>query len=135
MRALFFSACLLLVLGLAVPHVAQAASADGEVVDEPICFNVVSQAPYTVYGSFITNFFTRDDGARARHRSNFRLETNQKAEFCTYGPFYEGRKLELVIRTLVPVFTCKTALSGDIVVSGRRKPEGGTETWAACLEQ
>ena len=106
---------------------------EGEVVTDPICFNVINNAPYTVFGTFITNIYTAEDGSKARHRSNFRLEAGFKSEFCTYGPFYEGRKLELVLRTLIPVFSCKTGINGDIMIYGRKKPEGGTDTWAVCL--
>lgn len=138
MKGFFLPACFALILLLSAPVMAQeglapSASAGGEVVADPICFNVINKAPYTVYGTFVTNTYTADDGTQARHRSNFRLETDYKSEFCTYGPFYEGRKLELVLRTLIPVFSCKTAITGDILIYGRRKPEGGTDTWAVCL--
>ena len=106
---------------------------DGEIVTDAICFNVINNAPYTVFGTFITNTYTAEDGTMARHRSNFRLEVGQQSQFCTYGPFYEGRKLELILRTLIPIFTCQTAITGDIIIQGRRKPEGGTDTWAVCL--
>lgn len=119
--------------GAQAPPLPVAPMPAGEILDEAVCFNVVNKAPYTVFGSFVTDTYTEDDGTSARHRSNFRLNENEQAEFCTYGPFYEGRKLEMVIRTLVPVFSCKTAITGDIVIQGRRKPEGGTETWAVCL--
>ena len=117
-----------------------------EIVQEPICFTVVNQAPYKVYGNFGTDYYTAEDGTKARHRSNFRLdEAGSKdpekgfpldsAEFCSYGPFYEGRKLDLVLRTLVPIFSCKTKIDqGPIIITGVRKPEGGTDTKAACLE-
>lgn len=154
MKAVLFLACLVLVFMVsgwssraqdAAPVPAAAASAlletpvvptptpEGDVVDQPICFNVINNAPYTVFGTFITNIYTAEDGTKARHRSNFRLEPNFKSEFCTYGPFYEGRKLELVLRTLIPVFSCKTGINGDIIIQGRKKPEGGTDTWAVCL--
>lgn len=107
-------------------------AADGEVISEPACFNIVNKAPYGVFGTFITNYYTADDGSRARHRSNFRLKTKEKAEFCTYGPFYDGQRLELVLRTLVPVFSCKTKIDEEIMIYGRRKAEGGTDTWAVC---
>lgn len=106
---------------------------DGEVVTDPVCFNIVNRAPFTVFGTLVSNVYTAEDGSKAKHRSNFRLEEGQTAPFCTYGPFYAGRKLELVLRTLIPVFSCKTGLYKDIEISGRRKPEGGTEVWAACL--
>ena len=140
MKAIFLFACFALFLMLPVALRAQQEPVaplltmpDGEVVREPVCFNVINKAPYSVMGSFVTNVYTTDDGGKARHRSNFRLESNYKSEFCTYGPFYEGRKLELVLRTLIPIFSCKTAVTGDILIYGRRKPEGGTDTWAVCL--
>ncbi len=117
-----------------------------DVVSEPICFLVVNEAPYKVYGSFNTDFYTKPDGMRARHRSNFRLEEAgamheegypiDKAEFCSYGPFYPGRKLELTLRTLVPIFDCQTRIDqGPIIIEGYRKEGafGGTETWVNCL--
>jgi len=115
-----------------------------EIVQEPICFTVRNEAPYKVYGSFITDYYTRPDGRKERHKSNFRLEEvgavhEEKgypldvAEFCSYGPFYPERKLEFVLRTLVPIFNCKTSIElGEIVIKGHRKPEGGTKTWAVC---
>jgi hypothetical protein len=106
---------------------------------------VKNEAPYKVYGNFITDYYTAPDGSRARHRSNFRLdEPGSKdaegnpadaAEFCSYGPFLPGRKLELVLRTLVPIFNCQTRIDqGPIVIKGFRKPEGGTETYAECYQ-
>jgi hypothetical protein len=117
-----------------------------EIVSEPYCFLVKNEAPYKVYGSFVTDYYTRPDGIQARHRSNFRLEEVgavhetegyplDVAEFCSYGPFYPDKKLELVIRTLVPIFSCKTKIDqGTIVIQGERKPEGGTDTRALCFE-
>lgn len=106
--------------------------AAGEVSKTAQCFKVINKAPYTVLGTFVTDVYTDDKGQQGRHRSNFRLDSDHASEFCTYGPYYEGGKLELVIRTLVPVFSCKTRVDADIVIHGRRKPEGGTDTWAVC---
>ncbi len=105
----------------------------GEVISEAQCFNVINKAPYTVFGSIHTNFFLRDDGIKTRHKSNFRFAAEERAEFCTYGPFYDDQKVELVLKTLIPIFKCKTRTEGDIIIYGRRKSEGGTETWATCL--
>ncbi len=116
-----------------------------EILSDPLCFNVRNEAPYKVYGNFGTDYYTAADGTKARHRSNFRLDEpgsvdeqgypSDRAEFCSYGPFYPDRKLEIVLRTLVPVFSCKTKIDqGEIVIKGRRKPEGGAETWAECYE-
>ena len=105
----------------------------GEVTQEPVCFNVMNEAPYSVYGGLESNELIRPDGIKTRHREQFRLETGRQARFCTTGPFYEGGKLRLVLRSLVPLFDCYTAVTGDIVIHGERLPEGGTKTWADCL--
>ena len=118
-----------------------------DIVTEPVCFMVRNEAPYNVYGTFITDYYTTEDGTRARHRSNFRLsamgetdpdtgEAADRAEFCTFGPFYPDRKLELVLRTLVPIFSCKTRVDqGEIVIKGYRKEDQpGTNTYAECYE-
>lgn len=116
-----------------------------EIISEPICFVLRNEAPYKVYGNFVTDYYTAPDGQQARHRSNFRLDEpgakdeqgnpSDSAEFCSYGPFYPDRKLELVLRTLVPIFSCKTRIDqGEIVIKGYKKPEGGTNTYAECYE-
>lgn len=135
-----------LVLLTLCPLPAKAQEMTGEIVQEPLCFKVRNEAPYKIYGNFGTDYYVAEDGTRARHRSNFRLEeagakdpqtgeAADAAEFCSYGPFYPDRKLELVLRTLVPIFSCKTKIDqGEIVVKGYRKPEGGTNTYAECYE-
>lgn len=104
----------------------------GEITKTPQCFNVINKAPYTVLGTVLSDVYHTPDGTAARHRSNFNLKTGEQTQFCATGPYYEGGKLELVIRTLVPVFSCKTRVDADIVINGRKKPEGGTDTWAVC---
>lgn len=119
----------------------------GEIVAEPICFLVINEADHSVNGSFVTDLYPRPDGKEARHRSNFRLEKagsihtekkypTDRAEFCSYGPFYEGRKLEFVVRTLFPVFSCKTNIeSGPIIIQSTPRvndPMGGFDISAQC---
>lgn len=139
MRIAFF----LLTAVFALPAAAQNEGKD--IVKEPLCFVLKNEAPYKVYGNFITDYFSSESGEQMRHRSNFRLEEAgakdaggqpaDKAEFCSYGPFLPDRKLELILRTLVPIFDCQTKIDqGPIVIKGYRKPEGGTETWAECYK-
>lgn len=141
MRRTFLFA--LILSALAVPAFAQNENLD--IVKEPICFAVRNQAPYKVYGNFATDNYITAEGIKARHRSNFRLDEpgtkdekgnpTDAAEFCSYGPFLPNRMLELTLRTLVPIFSCKTKIDqGEIIIKGHRKegPDGGTETWAEC---
>jgi hypothetical protein len=140
MKQVFLGIILGMILGMNVPAQAQ------DVVPEALCFVVRNEAPYKVYGTFGTDYYVNPEGIKARHRSNFRLDEagtkhpeegypTDRAEFCSYGPFYPDRKLDLVLRTLVPIFSCKTRIDqGEIVIKGFRKPEGGTETWAECYQ-
>lgn len=117
-----------------------------DVVSEPICFMVRNSAEFTMYGTIVTAEYTRPDGVIARHRSNFTLQAADsydeegypadRAEFCSYGPFFEGRKLELSIRTLFPVFSCQTRIDqGEIVLSvSRREDDTGYSYFAKCFE-
>lgn len=107
-------------------------TAEGEVVTTPLCFRVINEAPYTLMGSLYTNFYTDKERQKARHTSNFRLEPGQSQPYCSYGPFYEGQKLNLVLRSLVPLFSCKTALHSDIYLRGKVLENGGTQSWATC---
>lgn len=128
------------------PGIAVAQNENLDIVSEPICFSVRNEASYLIMGHFMTEQYTKPDGTISRHRSNFRLnaagEVNKntgepldRAEFCSYGPFFEGRKLEMVLRTLFPVFSCQTKIDqGEIIIKGEPKPEGGVRTWAECFE-
>lgn len=109
-------------------------TAEGEVLTTPLCFRIVNKAPYTMTGSLYTNFYVNKERQKARHTSNFRLETGQSQPFCSYGPFYEGRKLEVMLRSLVPIFRCKTKVEADIHLMGERLEGGGTKSWIVCQE-
>lgn len=126
--------------------IAQAGQA-GEIVQEPICFILLNEAEQTVFGAIRTDAYTNPDGSKSRHTSNFRLEAAgtmneegtfpvDRAEFCSYGPFFEGRKLELTLKTLFPVFDCKTNVESGPVVITRKEitddPMGGYKLSATC---
>ncbi len=119
----------------------------GEIVPKPICFVVINSAPHSVNGGFITDLYKKPDGSKSRHKSNFRLKKagathpekgypTDRAEFCSYGPFYPGRKLEFFISTLFPVFSCKTNVeSGPITITSTPRtdtPMGGVRMSAKC---
>ena len=116
-----------------------------DIIKEPICFILRNEAPYKVYGVFSTDHFVRPDGIKTRHRANFRLdpagtlnpetkEPTDRAEFCSYGPFFPDRTLELTLRTLVPIFSCRTHIDkGEIIIKGEKTADG-TKTWAECFE-
>jgi len=111
----------------------------------PQCFIVRNTTPNKVFGHIETDFFPRDDGLKTRHRSTFKLlplgERDKKsgdfldrAQFCTTGPFYPGGKVVLELKTLFPVFSCKTRVDqGEILIESLRI-DGDYELWATCYE-
>jgi hypothetical protein len=109
-------------------------SNEGIVSSDLKCFSLVNRAPYTVHGTIITDYYTTQSGVSARHRENFRLETNESNEYCAAGPFFGEDKdqLKLVIRTIVPIFSCNFKAKGEIAIRGEVLKEGGTKTWAEC---
>ena len=93
-----------------------------------------------------TDYFVfNDQGDKTRHVSTIRLEAagstdpktgqlTDRADICASGPFYPGRQLDLTLRTLFPVFSCKTRIDkGEIVIKAERKADdSGVDMWAEC---
>ena len=116
-----------------------------EVLSSPICVNIRNEAPYRVYGQVATDYYTTPDGTKARHTGTFRLEKKDtydkkrdlltdRTQICSSGPFYPGRQLELTLRTLIPIFSCKTSIEyGEIVIQGQIKKDGTSKTWVNCF--
>lgn len=114
-----------------------------DVTETPICFTIKNEAPYKVYGDVASNYQENDEGLKVRHTASFRLEKLgitdddgnplDETEFCSQGPFFPGRQLELTLRTLIPVFSCKTNIEvGEIIIKGKIQENGSTKTWAVC---
>lgn len=112
------------------------AQAENYVLKEPICFPITNEEDRTVNGDIETAL---DPNNGERQRSAFRLEPGEKAAICTVGPFYEGYRVKLTIRTLLPLFECKTKVGEPIVIKRQKlrdgeykKNERGFTIWAEC---
>lgn len=127
---------LLFLCFFSIPSLAQ------EYLDQPICFKLVNNAPYGVYGDVKTapdtykgeqpNITSR----KISHTATFRLKEGENMPVCTTGPLFAGNKVLITLRTLVPIFECKSAIyhGAEIKIQGSRKKDGfGTETWVECL--
>lgn len=102
------------------------------VTDTPLCGTLVNKSNYKVYGSVSTEYFPGPNGQQ-RHWQNFTLKPEERMQICSQGPFYKDYTLELVLRTLIPVFNCYTRLGGEIIIDSRQREDGSTETFATCL--
>ncbi len=135
---------LILLLFILTPRTVGAQTTAGEVTQKPICFQIHNEAPYSVHGEISTNHYTKADGTKTRHTGVFRLKAagtlhKEKGyplditEFCSSGPFYPDRQLEITLRALFPIFSCKTSIEiEDIVIKGKYNKDGTTKTWAIC---
>ncbi len=118
-----------------------------EITAEPICFTIRNEADQTIFGSVVTDYVTRPDGQKIHYDGTFRLEPmgtvdpetgygKDFSEFCSRGPFFPGRQLEITLRTLIPVFSCKTSVeAGEVTVHSKKVMRNGIETnkiWATC---
>ena len=109
------------------------------VTELPICTQIINEADYTVRGTILTATADYDDpsdslkdGTSARHTANFKLAPGEKMDVCSQGPFYEGQRLDLQLRTLIPIFECRTALTGPITIQSEIDADGQRKTWATC---
>ena len=96
------------------------------------CFIVKNTAPYTVLGSVVTNYVTDLAGRKGRQMSTFRLAPNNQKQYCTMGPYYPGTRIAMMLKTVVPVFSCYTVAQGTIEIKGEFLPGGKTHSWINC---
>ena len=137
----------LFILGLLAIFLSPCHANAQEITAEPICFNIINDSDQTIYGSVVTDYITRADGQKIHYDGTFRLAPKDTldpktgyrkdfSEFCTKGPFFPGRQLQITLRTLIPVFSCKTSVeANDVVVHSNEVMKDGIKTrkyWATC---
>lgn len=70
-------------------------------------------------------------GDTAKHRDNFKLPAGERKQFCAAGPFYQGQRLELILRTVIPLFSCKTKIDREIFLDAKQE-NGYKKLSATC---
>lgn len=96
----------------------------GDVTPFKECGTLVNSANQQVMGVIKTESF-KFQGKIIRHEKNFSLQDGETVEVCSTGPFFPGYKVELTIRTIMPLFTCQTRLSGNIYLRKKWDDENG----------
>lgn len=130
-----FISLALVILFLSSPAYAQidlSGGKEGEVLSQPICTEMTNDSDVSMQGTISTAVQTLKNGDLARHRDNFKLMPGQTREICASGPFFEGRRLELVVRTMIPLFSCKTKIDRKITLTARLDDEGIRRYSANC---
>lgn len=102
-----------------------------EHLNGPYCSDLVNRSQVKIYGKIRTNSLTRKDGTVVSHEANFAIPPGDKWKVCSEGPFFQGKRIELTIVTLLPVFKCKTKLGVPIFLMANPKIDDDGYTWSA----
>lgn len=118
MKRLFF----ILALCIATPVAAQVGPGEqGEITKAPICSKIINRSSVNIQGTIALAPQTLPDGSPQQFSDNFKISPGEFREVCASGPFYEGRRIDLTIRTLIPLFNCKTMLGQEIFLDMEEK--------------
>ncbi len=104
----------------------------GEITAKPICSKLTNRSDQTIMGTLSTAPQRIESGDMVRHQDNFKLIAGASKEFCASGPFYEGQRLELTLRTLIPLFSCKTKINREILLYAEEDLDGVKRLSADC---
>ena len=124
MKRILLTLCLFFILGSFPAQVAQAQVFS----DQPLCLVVYNSTDREVVGHVETDAFYDVTGKLSWHRQNFRLDVQKEERVCSTGPFFKGYKLRVVIKTIMPLYSCKTDMNRKITIS-RKIDETGFNTY------
>ena len=96
--------------------------------DKPLCLTLANKAGNEVTGHIETDQFRDPSGKLSWHRSNFRLADKEERQVCSTGPFFEGYKLRVVVKTVIPLYSCKTEMNRTVTIT-RGTDEYGLNTY------
>ncbi len=99
----------------------------------PQCAVIRNTTASTVFVVIRTDFFENKDGSKERFQSTLRLDPKVAQEICAKGPFFPNFQVDLTIRTLIPIFSCKTKLSGEIAITASPRDDGSQKFQAVCV--
>jgi len=132
------AALALLLIFAAVPALAQPApptvgeGKEGEIIQTPICTYMTNRSEQTIIGTIGLAAQTLPDGQVAALSENFKLKAGEKRQVCAAGPFFEGRRIKIVLRTIMPLFECKTKMNHEIFLDADPQAEGFKKLSATC---
>ncbi len=117
---------------LAQPQLPDSMGKAGETTPNPICSKLTNRSTVSIQGTLATMTRTLPNGDLQQFSDNFKLLPNEQRDICAAGPFYEGRRIELTIRTLFPLFSCKTQLGKEIFLDMEEDADGIKHYSATC---
>jgi hypothetical protein len=91
--------------------------------EKPLCSIMHNDSERTVFIAVRTNYFIAPNGEKNRHEASLRLEPMQKQQVCAQGPFYDDYRVEIILRTIIPLFDCKTKLGDDLRITQTKQKD------------
>jgi len=113
------------------PFTVQAA---GLYTERPHCAVLKNESKGTAFVAIRTDFYTAPDGSRSYYEEVIHLKEGQEREICAKGPFLPDYKVTLIVKSLFPLYECKTKLTGTIPIRERPDKEGGRDVYAVCVD-
>jgi hypothetical protein len=86
------------------------------ITSAPQCLTLINKTASEVLGHIETDSFTDEKGKLSWHRQNFKLAVSDSQEFCSTGPFFNGPRLRLVVKSLFPLYSCLAPMGGTVDV-------------------
>ena len=112
--------------------VTQANAAEPLLSLRPHCATIKNDTGNSLFASIRTAYTPNAQGQDKRHEGSFRLEKDASTQVCSTGPFYPGYQVELVVKTMIPIFSCKTKLEGTITLTSSRDENDVYRVSANC---
>ncbi len=105
---------------------------EGKVIAKPLCTYLTNRSDQSILGTIGLASQTLPDGETIIHSENFRLKAGDKRQVCAAGPFYEGRRIKIILRTVMPLFECKTKMDHEIFLDATPQPGSYRKLSATC---
>lgn len=100
--------------------------------EEPLCLKIVNAVGNEVLGHIETAEYYDENGSLSWHKSNFRLAIDAEQDVCSTGPFFDGYKLRVVVKTLIPLYSCLTEMNHTITITRQENAQGIKELVMDC---
>jgi len=125
-------ACLFLFSAAASAQTSVRPQQAGEITSKALCTYITNRSDQTIMGTIETMDQRIASGDMVSHSDNFKLEAGKRRHFCASGPFFEGQRLKLILRTIIPLFECKTKIDKEIFLDATLDANGIKKLSATC---
>ena len=103
--------------------------------DTPLCLTLDNKTGDAVLGHIETAEYRDDHGKQSWHRHNFRIPKEESQEVCSTGPFFDDQKLRVVVKTIMPLYTCLTSMGGTVTITREPNQYGFKMLMMDCPEE